>query len=93
MERPKTQAERDLERVAAIQRQEQQLSGSGERPCSISAADIPDVIQRSKPTITFVLFGISIVVLLFAAQCIASFSKSSEKKSQKPEVTETAGGK
>ena len=85
MERPKTQAER----VAAIQRQEQQLSGSGERPSSMTAAEMPDEIGRARPTVTFVLLGISIIVLLFAAQCIASFSKSSQtKKVQKPDVSE-----
>jgi hypothetical protein len=91
MERPKTYAERQLERAEAIQRMEQQLSGSGERPCSITAAEIPDQIERTKPSKTFVVVGISIIVLLIIAQCIAFFSKSTPaNQSQKPETTEAA---
>ena len=85
MERPKTYAERQLERAEAIQRLKQQLSGTGERPCSITSADIPDQIARPKPNKTFVVIGISIIVLLVIAHFISAFSNSKqEKRSSKP---------
>ena len=80
MERPKTYAERQLERAEAIQRQQQLLTGSGERPCSITSADIPDQIERPKPSRTFVVVGVSIIVLLIAAQGVSLFLDSKKAK-------------
>ncbi len=89
MERRKTQAERALERVEAIQRLEQQLSGSGERPCSITSDAIPDQIARPKPSMAFVFVGIGIIVFLIVALCISFFSKSKQpKQSPQPEAAE-----
>ena len=91
MERPKTYAERQLERAEALQRQQEMLSGSGERPCSITAAEIPDEVARTRPTRTFVIVGITIVALLLIAQCISLLTSSAKgKKAQKQEASEAA---
>lgn len=81
--KPKTYADRQLERAEALQRQQEMLTGSGERPCSITSADIPDQVARPRASKVFVVVGLTIIILLVAAQCILSFSKPSQGK-QRP---------
>jgi len=75
MKRPKSFAERQLERDQAIQRQEQQLAGSGAHKSSIRSGDIPDQVERARPNKTFVIIGVTIIVLLIIAHFISAFSK------------------
>jgi len=63
-QRKKTQAERELEREEAIQKQELQLSGANRKGSRVTSDQIPSEILRPKPNKIFIAMGVVIVAFL-----------------------------